>query len=231
MSVPPLTARLLAEFVGTAALCAMGIGAILGLGSAADSAATLVAVALVHGLAIAVMVTAVGHVSGGHFNPAVSFAALVTRNQTPRDFVAYVLAQLAGAVAGSFLVKGAYGDRWSDQLANVALAKDVGIGQGILLEAIATFFLVWVVFGVAIDPKGAWAGVSGLPIGLVIVADILMIGPLTGGTMNPARWFGPNVLAGEFADLTAWIIGPLLGGAVAGLLYTYVIRAREVRAA
>lgn len=222
-SQPALHSRLLAEFIGTMTLCAVGIGAIL-MGS------DLLGVALAHGLAIATMVTAIGHISGGHLNPAVTAAMMAFRKITPKDGVLYIVAQLLGGVVGAGLVKwlfdGASGVGAFDPGAKVALVDGLASWQGMLLEAIATLLLVWVVYGVAVDPDGAFAKVAGLPIGFVVTMDILMIGPMTGATMNPARWFGPNLLLNEWADAWVWIVGPVLGAVVAGGLYLYGIRPR-----
>lgn len=220
----PLHVKLIGEFVGTAALCAIGLGAVLNVGP--GSPAGLLLVAFAHGLAIAIMVTATGHTSGGHLNPAVTLATIVTKQKEWLEGLWYIAAQLAGGVAGAALIKGAFGDRWVDEVASVALADGVSIGEGILLEALATFFLVFVVFAVAVDRDGAWFKIAGLPIGLTVTADILMIGPLTGGAMNPARWFAPNLLTGSWDDVAAWLIGPSLGAVLAGVLYIYVFRPR-----
>ena len=220
----PLHVKLIGEAVGTAALCAVGLGSILG---GALESSGLLAVAFAHGLAIAVMVTATGHTSGGYLNPAVTATMMATRNIGLRDGLAYIAAQLAGAVAGSALIMVTFGDRWTDTAASVTLGEGVSSGQGILLEALATFFLVFVVFAVAVDRDGAWFKLAGLPIGLAVTMNILMVGPLTGATTNPARWFGPNLLTGTWGDPATWIVGPLVGGLLAGFLYTYVYRPRK----
>lgn len=232
ITIPALHARALAEFVGTATLITIGCGSILAAGAGADVGSGLVGVALAHGLAIGVMVTAIGHISGGHLNPAVTFGAFVTGKIEPLNAVVYWIAQLLGGVVGAALVKVGF----SDQIATTAhlkatvpaLGLGTSPGQGILLEAITTFFLVWVVFAVAIDKDGAWFKVAGMPIGFAIVMGILMIGPMTGGALNPARWFGPALVYGKWNDGYVWIIGPLLGGAVAALTYIWGIRPRLV---
>lgn len=223
----PLYATLVAEFIGTFTLCAVGIGTILTPGVAnLDQPQDLLAIAFAHGLAIAVMVTAMGHTSGAHFNPAVTVAAMATRLMGWVTGVWYILAQLLGAVAGAAVIRIAYGEGWNDAAASVTLTKGVSMGQGIMLEALATFFLVWVIFAVAVDRDGAWVRLAGWPIGFTVLMDILMIGPLTGGAMNPARWFGPNLLTGQWDNIATWIAGPLIGGLVAGFLYMLVMRPR-----
>ena len=210
--------KLLAEVVGAFTLIFIGGGAIL-------SGADLEGVAIAHGMAIAVMVCALGHISGGHFNPAVTFGFLVTRRMDPVTSGAYMVAQLLGATLAAIGLKVAWPDDVSEA-ANVAvpaLGSATDIGAGIFLEAVTTFFLVFVVFAVAVDKRGSFKFVAGLPIGFVILMDILAIGPLTGGAMNPARWFGPALIGGTWDDAIVWIIGPLLGGAIGAVLYDQLL--------
>jgi aquaporin TIP len=221
--------KLLAEFVGTFALIFIGAGSIVASGIALPQAAVpgagLVTIALAHGLVIATMVTAVGHVSGGHFNPAVTVGAWVTRRMGTGTAAAYILTQLLGGLAG------AYGLRllvpqsaWQPaNLGATLVAETVSDGQAIALEAVLTFFLVWVVFATAMDPAGAFGKVAGLAIGFVIAMDIMMGGPFTGASMNPARSLGPAVAAGEYAGLWVYFIGPVIGGTLAALAYDLLI--------
>lgn len=225
----PIWKKLVAEFVGTFALIYIGVGAIVAAGFAGvEGGAGLVTIALAHGLAIATMVTAVGHVSGGHFNPAVTLGALVARGISATEAVAYFVSQLAGATAAAFLMRVSVPvELWQKvKLGTPMLTKEgtvVTFAQGVIIEAVLTFFLVWVVMAVAVDPKGAFAKVAGLPIGFVIAMDIMAGGPLTGASMNPARTFGPALAGGYWNDHLVYWIGPLLGGAVAAALYKYGI--------
>jgi glycerol uptake facilitator-like aquaporin len=108
------------------------------------------------------------------------------------------------------------------------LGPGVAVGKGIVIEAILTFFLVFVVFGTAVDDRGPWNKTAGFTIGLAIAFDILAFGPLTGAAMNPARWFGPALVGGLWNDSLVWIVGPIAGGIIAGVLYTTVLlRGRE----
>ncbi|TLZ69185.1 MAG: aquaporin, partial [Methanobacteriota archaeon] len=149
---------------------------------------------------------------------------------SPRLAVVYWVAQLLGGVGGALTLAAVFPvDIWqpyhlgTPTLGTVAsLGWDVGTGTGILVEAVLTFFLVFVVFGTGIDPRGSFHAVGGMAIGLTIAIDIMMGGPLTGAAMNPARWFGPAVVSGFFVNGYVYWIGPFLGGAVAGLLYAYV---------
>jgi aquaporin TIP len=205
--------RAAAEFVGAFALLFAGVGSIA-LG------ADLTGVAFAHGLAIAVMASAVGHISGGHFNPAVTFGFLVTRRIAPLLAVVYWVAQLAGAVAASLLVK------WllpGDALAlGVPSVHAVGSGEAVVLEGILTFFLVFVIFATAVDPRGSFKSIAGLAIGLTITMDIFAGGRLTGAAMNPARAFGPQLVGGHWADGWVWYVGPVAGAIVAALAYEWL---------
>ncbi len=192
-------ARLLAESVGTFALIFIGAGSIMTAAQLTGGGYALIGIAAAHGFVIAVMVSALGHISGGHFNPAVSTALLITRKIKPVDWAAYVVVQLVGATVA-------------------ALALSVIYNEGIL-----TFFLVFTVMAVAVDGRGAFKMVAGLPIGFVVFFDILMGGPITGGAMNPARWLGPALVSGNWADAWVYIVGPVGGGVIAALIYEIVV--------
>jgi MIP family channel proteins len=224
----PMAQRLTAEAVGTFTLIFIGAGSIVVTQGGVDGG-SLVAVALAHGLAIATMVSAVGHVSGGHFNPAVTVAAWVTRRMTSGAAVAYVVAQLAGATIGAlgirFLLPGSLWDPVT--LGTPMVSPIITNWQAIVLEAVLTFLLVWVVFATALDPEGAFGKIAGLAIGLVITMDILVGGPFTGAAMNPARSFGPAVVSGELTGIWVYILGPVIGGTVAALLYDLGIMRRQ----
>lgn len=224
----PLAQRLTAEVIGTFTLIFIGAGSIIVTQGSVD-AASVVAVALAHGLAIATMVSAVGHVSGGHFNPAVTVAAWVTRRMGSGAAVAYVLAQLAGGALGAFALRLLIpGDLWEPvSLGTPLVAPILADWQAIALEAVLTFLLVWVVFATALDPEGAFGKIAGLAIGLVITMDILVGGPFTGAAMNPARSFGPAVVSGELTGIWVYFLGPVIGGTVAALLYDMGIMRRQ----
>ncbi len=202
-----------AEFVGTFTLVFIGVGSIL------FSGGQLVGIALAHGLAIAVMVSAVGHISGGHFNPAITFGFLITRRMAPVLGAVYVVAQLFAAVVAMLALTVIFPNEPSLDPGVPTVADQISVGAGVLTEAILTFFLVWVVFATAADPRGTFKSVAGLAIGLTITADILAGGPLTGAAMNPARAFGPELVQGEWSDFWVYWVGPLAGGSVAALAY------------
>ena len=216
------TQKLTAEFLGTFALIFFGAGAICtdqylhGTGGFG-----LLGVALAHGLAIAIMVSAMGHISGGHFNPAVTIGFWVTKRVNTLDAFLYWAAQLAGAAAAAFLLRAVVPEEtWRAVALGVPeLARDFPVWAGIALEAVTTFFLVLVVFATAVDEKGAFRSIAGFGIGLTISLGILVAGPFTGAALNPARAFGPALAGAHWAYHGVYWVGPLAGGFVAGLLY------------
>jgi aquaporin TIP len=208
--------RAFAEFVGTFTLIFIGCGSIL-----FGSSNGLVGVALAHGLAIAIMVSAVGHISGGHFNPAVTFGFLVTRRIAPILALFYWVAQFLGAIVGALLLKAIFPDKAIDsvKLGVPAVGSAFSPGAAFLLEIVLTFLLVWVIFATAVDPGGAFKSIAGLAIGLTITIDILAGGPVSGAAMNPARAFGPQLVENAWANGWVWYAGPLIGAALAAIAY------------
>src|ERR1700736_3937205 len=211
--------RAVAEFVGAFALIFIGVGSIVTANSIHDP--SLLGVAIAHGVTIAVMVSAVGHISGGHFNPAITVGFLITRRIKPALALVYWLAQFGGAALAALLVRDLL-PRASSEAVNLgvpALGHGVDASAGFALEAIFTFFLVWVVFATAVDPRGSFKSIAGLAIGLTITIDILFGGPLTGAAMNPARAFGPQLVGSHWANAWVWYAGPVLGASAAAVLY------------
>jgi len=182
----------------------------------------IVGIALAHGLTIAVMASATMAISGGHLNPAVTVGAYVAKKIEAPLAGFYIVSQILGAVAASILAKlmlpATMGD--PNVLGLPALTKYVTVGQGILIEAVGTFFLMFVVLGTAYSSKAAKVG--GLFIGLTVTLDILWSGPLTGAALNPARWFGPALLSANLSNAVVWTIGPIIGAILAGLLWPVV---------
>jgi len=206
-----------AEFFGIFALVFIGGAAIMGTTQTHDANALMI-VAVAHGLALAVMVTATMRISG-HLNPAVTLGFLAARRIEPMMAVVYIIAQLLGAALAAYALKAIFPAdiAAATRLGGQFIAPSVTTGQAILAEAIATFFLTFVVFGTAVDPAAPKVG--GFAIGLVLTADILAIGPLTGGSMNPARSFGPAVVSEAFEGQMIYWVGPILGSVAAALLY------------
>jgi aquaporin Z len=206
-----------AEFVGTFGLVFVGGGAIMASDLTKNPAA-ITQVALAHGLILALMVTATMRVSG-HLNPAVTAGFLVTRRIDPVMAAVYLIAQVLAAILAAYALRALFPPdiAMNTRLGGQSISIDVTTGQAIALEFIATFFLVFVVFGTAVDPRAPKVG--GFAIGLTVAADILAIGPLTGASMNPARSFGPAVVSGVFEGQAVYWIGPILGGVVAAWIY------------
>lgn len=223
--------KVLAEFVGTFALIFIGVGSIAAAVAAKGGAggSGLVTIAIAHGLAIAVMVSAVGHISGGHLNPAVTIAAAAARKINPQEATIYIAAQMTGGIAGAAVLRGALPESlWrSAKLGTPGLGGGVSAGQGVILEAVLTFLLVWVIFATAVDPRGAFGKIAGLAIGFVVLMDIMAGGPFTGGAMNPARFVGPALIGGYWSDAWVYFVGPIAGGLGAAAVYEKLILARS----
>lgn len=224
MRVPPTASALTAEALGTFLFFFVGMGAVVMGQHTGDGGGGLLGVALAHGLALAVLVSALGAVSGGHFNPAVTFGVFLAGRIGAGLAGLYVLVQLAAAVIAALALRVVFPESSWGTLGTPALAEGITPVAGIVVEAILTVLLLIAVFGTAIDPRGPKIG--GLAIGLAVAADILMGGPLTGGAMNPARWFGPAVAAAEFDNWYVWWIGPLIGAALAALAFRWAFEAR-----
>jgi MIP family channel proteins len=209
-----------AEFIGTFALVFVGGGAIM-VTYSPDAPGGLLEVALAHGLILAIMVSALMRISG-HFNPAVTLGFLVTRRIEPMMAGVYVGGQLIGGLAAAYALRLTFptllfnATRGGGQ----SISLDITGTQAFTLEAIATFFLVLVVFGTAVDPKAPKLG--GFAIGLTVAAAILAIGPLTGASLNPARSLGPAIASGVYEGQLIFWTGPVVGGVVAALLYEYL---------
>jgi MIP family channel proteins len=205
---------MLAEFIGTFALIFVGVGAIKTAGH------DVLGVALAHGLTIAAFASATMHISGGQLNPAVTFGLLAGGHMTLANAIRYWISQLLGAFAAALICLGLFG---RDVVVNGTpqLAINLNAGQGILVEAILTFFLVFVVCGTAVDKRAR--GLAGFAIGATITLDILFGGPLTGAAMNPARVFGPALASNFWHDHYVYWVGPLVGGALGGIVYRLFI--------
>ncbi len=205
-----------AEFIGIFAFVFVGGASIMS--ATLSNIPPLLNAAIAHGLILALMVTATMRISG-HLNPAVTIGFLVTRRIEPMMAVIYIIAQILGALVAAYALKAVFpeGVAIASRLGGQSVSGDIGMGQAILCEAIATFFLVFVVFGTAVDPAAPKVG--GFAIGLVVTADILAIGTRTGASMNPARSFGPAVVSGVLESQAVYWIGPIIGAIAAALLY------------
>jgi aquaporin Z len=231
---------LVAEFVGVFFLVFVGTGAIvgnayrdsvLGVGSGPVGVGAvgvgLVGVALAFGLALAIAVSATLNISGGHINPAVTLGLWSIGRIGWRQAGLYVAAQLLGAVVASLAIKGLYPEMPGRlaQLGTPQLASVLTLAQGIVLEAILTFFLAFAVMATVVDP--ARPKVAGFAVGLTLTVGMLAGGPLTGGALNPARAFGPALVANAWlAQLVFWV-GPILGAIAAMQLYERLLLKRD----
>ena len=240
---PKVLRQAAAELVATALFVFLGVGSVVAASNvfSGDAGASfIIAVAIAHGLGILLAVAATANISGGHINPAVTFAAVLTSKMKVSTGLLYVAAQLAGAVLAVLLIKmivagpaemglGVHAlNVYDPQVGGGILDNQVGdgAGAGLALEMAMTFALVFVVFATAMDPKGP-GHLAPAAIGLVIMADHFVGIPMTGASMNPARSFGPALVANEWADHWVYWLGPLLGGGIAALVYEYVFMNRE----
>jgi MIP family channel proteins len=226
---------LIVEFIGPFALVFIGAGSIMTAQTQGyGDGGTLLLVAFAHGLAIGLMVAAAGHISGGHYNPAVTIALFIGGKVGGLKSVAYIIAQLLGATAAALVLKQIFDDSIAPDVhvpsVNYAGDQDgiiVGRANAFWIEVIATFFLVYVIHGVAVDSRGAHA-IAALAIGLTITMDIVMAGPLTGAAMNPSRFFGPALVEGEWKDWWIYWLAPITGAVLASIVHNYVFIPRNV---
>jgi aquaporin Z len=216
---------LLAEFVGTFTLIYVGVCAIAA-NDLTGGGLGLTGVALAHGLAIAVMVSATAAVSGGHLNPAVSFGMALVGRMNPGTMLQYWAAQCLGGIAAAACARLTY---TAQSVATIQIGipsprNGTGVAQVLVAEIITTFFLVFVVFGTAVDRRAPKLG--GLFIGLTVALDIMAIGPISGAAMNPARHIGPALLGGSLSHTWLYWLGPLVGGGLAAVVYAKVLEDR-----
>jgi aquaporin Z len=212
-----------AEFLGTFTLCFIGQGSICVAQITGAGPGALLQIAVAHGLALSVMISAFGSISGGHLNPAVTFGFLVTGKQSVPSAIKYWIAQLLGAVVGSALLRVLIPvPVWQAvHLGAPGIHPEIGVGAAVAIEFVLTFLLVTAVWGTAVDPRAPRIG--GFGIGLTVLMDILVGGPLTGAAMNPARAFGSALLGGAMQDHWVWWVGPMLGGGAAALIYKNLV--------
>ncbi|RKU28082.1 aquaporin [Candidatus Poribacteria bacterium] len=217
-----------AEFIGTFALIFIGAGALAITGNNLDGHSyaleNLLGVALAHGFVVIAFVYAYGHISGTHINPAVTLGLLVAGEIDLVTAIGYWIVQFAGGIAAALMLKGLLpvdGD-----LGVTILAENVSVTQGLFVEIILTFFLVTTIFNTAVSGKaGNFAGIA---IGLTLIACILMGGPLTRASFNPARTLGPAIASGNYADLWLYFVGPCVGAVLAAFLYLGMVEDKGI---
>jgi aquaporin NIP len=217
MAPPDLLRRSVAEAIASFALVFAGCGAIV-TDATREGVLGAGGVAAVFGLVIMVMVYATGHLSGAHINPAVTLAFTLTRHFPPRDAIAYIAAQLAGATAGALVLLAL----WSAKPAALgATVPSLDAGAALLYEVVLTAVLMFVIVAVATDTRAVGAAAA-IAIGGAVGLDALFAGPLTGASMNPARSFGPALAAGEWTDFWVYVVGPLAGAALGAGAYEFI---------
>jgi MIP family channel proteins len=224
-AVRPAVAELVGTFLLVFVGCAVAVAATLKepiAGSPYDS----LAVALAFGLALLVVVAAVGHVSGGHVNPAVTLGQAATGKFPWQQVPLYLVAQVAGAVLAALAVWLIFGDPARDRanLASPGLASGVGVGQAFVIEALITFVLVFVVVLVASDPRVPSSTIAPIAVGFALAAGVFVGGPLTGAAVNPARALGPMIVAGQFDEVWLYILAPIVGGVLAAVIAEFLLR-------
>lgn len=224
-------AAYIAELVGTLLLVffitAVGV-LFIAVGDSAQFGSDYAVVGLVYGFILMALIIGIGMASGGHFNPAITLGAAMMKKIAPVDAAIYVLAQLSGGVLGALLTKALLEDEGRASNWGAATVSPLlgGASQGAIVEALGTFLLVLTVLAVAlgIKAKKEWAP---LAIGLTFAVIGMVFGPLTGASVNPARWFGPALVATDFTDAWVYIIGPIVGSLLAFLFYKFVISQGE----
>ena len=214
--------RLVAEFLGTFALVFFGAGAICTERFLQGAGGGLLATALASGLAIAVMSIALSHVSGAHFNPAVTIGFWITKRMSTMEVLGYWLAQMLGGIVAAFCLKAILPreDAWQPVLGGTPdLVRDFTRLPAMGLEALITFFLVLIYFATTSGDNIDSRSLSGLAVGLVYTIGILVAAPFTGAALNPARAFGPALASTHWSNQGVYWVGPIAGGCVAGLIY------------
>jgi glycerol uptake facilitator protein len=219
-----LPQKLAAEFVGTFAFIFIASGSMCAdqyLAAAGKPGIGLLGIALAQGLAFAAVVTSLGHISGGHFNPAITVALWVTKRTGTIQAILYWIAQLVGSMAAAYLIKMLISDSvWRPVLLGTpTLATDFTRTSAMALEAVMTFLLVVVFFATAVDANTGLSKIAGLALGLTITADVLAGGPFSGAAINPVRAFGPALAARAWQNHGVYWAGPLIGGFLAGFIY------------
>jgi MIP family channel proteins len=221
--MPSRARRLMAEALGTFSFVFIGAAVVVVNGGFPNSGIGLLGIALAHAVALSVMISATMAISGGHLNPAVTIGLLVTRRIALVPAAAYIVTQLAAASLAALVVQWLLpvGAVRSALLGVPVIASTVTLGQAIGIELILTFFLMSAVFGTVVSPDAP--RVAGFGVGLVLLFDILVGGPLTGAAMNPARAFGPALVSGEWLGHVVYWVGPIAGAVLAALLWQYVL--------
>jgi glycerol uptake facilitator protein len=220
-------AAYVAELLGTLllvfAICTVGV-LYIATSANAQTGSDFAVVGLLYGFILFALIITFGAASGGHFNPVVTLGAAILRRIDPVDAAVYILAQLSGGVLGALLVKGLFLDEGRASHYGAASISPI-LGHeylGAIVEGIGAFILVLAVCAVAFNPRARreWAP---LAIGLALAIDGFLFVPLTGGAINPARWFGPALIGNHFGGTWPYLVGPIVGAILAAVVYRFVI--------
>ncbi|XP_040987324.1 probable aquaporin TIP-type [Juglans microcarpa x Juglans regia] len=211
----------LSEFIATLLFVFAGVGSAIAYSKLTSDAALepsgLVAVALAHAFALFVGVSIAANISGGHLNPAVTFGLAIGGNITILTGIFYWISQCLGSIVACLLLQFVTN---GEGVPTHGVASGISAIEGVVMEIIITFGLVYTVYATAADPKkGSLGIIAPIAIGFIVGANILAAGPFSGGSMNPARSFGPAVVSGDFSENWIYWVGPLIGGGLAGLVY------------
>jgi MIP family channel proteins len=205
--------QLAAEFIGTFALVLIGAGAVT-----ASQGGNVVVAALAHGLILVGLISTYGHISGAHFNPAVTLGMLIGQQIEITRAVAYWVVQVLGGIAAGLVLRFVFPG--VDNLGQTVPAAGVGSIQVLVIEAILTFFLVSVIYQAAVYNKVG--NIAAIAIGFTLAGCILFGGPITGASLNPARTLGPGLVTGRLTDVIFYLIGTLGGGALGGIVHVFL---------
>jgi MIP family channel proteins len=213
-----------AEIVGTFLLVFAICGFVSVFTGSSDGGMDIVGLALVHALALMVIVYAIGGASGAHVNPAVTIALWWLKKISGRNAVIYIVCQCIGAILAALLVVLLFNDagdpvNYGTPAINPDVIQGGSVWLALIAEAIGTFVLFWAIMGVAVNPRGE-AALAGVAIGGALGAAELIFGLATGGSFNPARWLGPALVSGEFSDFWLYVVGPIVGAVAAAVIYT-----------
>ncbi len=214
--------KYLAELLGTFALVFVGSGCVCAdyyLVKSGSQGFGLLGIAIAFGFVVVAVAYSLGYISGAHINPAVTVSMVATKRMNAGVGVMYIFSQVAGATLAGYLLKILFPEALASVfLGTCVLGSTVSVSQAIVMEAVITFLLVFVVFATVID-KRATPALAGLAIGFVVLFGVMVGGAISGGSMNPARVFGPAMASGHFANHYVWWIGPIVGGLLAGFTY------------
>jgi glycerol uptake facilitator protein len=224
--------KYLAELLGTFALVFIGAGSVCAnyyLVKSGSPGFGLLGIAIAFGFVVVAVAYSLGYISGAHINPAVTISMVTTRRMKVGVGFMYIVSQVAGATLAGYMLKVLFPNALAGAfLGTCVLGADVTVTQAIVMETVITFLLVFVVYATVIDKRSTPA-LAGLAIGFVVLFGVMVGGAISGGSMNPARVFGPAMASGHFANHYVWWVGPILGGIAAGFTYDLLFAEKKVK--